>query len=55
MAQKKEVKMKDLKPNKDAKGGVARQTNKTSPQVNRGGVQANKAGVSANSATRSLS
>lgn len=55
MAQKKEVKMKDLKPNKDAKGGVARQTNKSGAQANRGNVQVNKAGGSANSATRSLS
>jgi hypothetical protein len=37
MAQKKEVKVNDLKPNKDAKGGVAR-TNQTSsrPQQTRG-------------------
>ena len=55
MAQKKEVKMKDLKPNKDAKGGVARQTNKSGAQANRGGVQVNKGGVNANGATRNLS
>lgn len=55
MAQKKEVKMKDLKPNKDAKGGSARQTNKSGSQVNRAGGQVDKAGGSLNSPTRNLS
>ncbi len=41
---KKEVKMKDLKPNKDAKGGVARQTNTQKGNVNRAGGQTNKLG-----------
>jgi hypothetical protein len=42
---KKEVKMKDLKPNKDAKGGVARQTNsQRGANMNRGGGQMNKGG-----------
>lgn len=55
MAQKKEVKMKDLKPNKDAKGGVARQTNTNRSSVNRAATQPNSSRASANSATRSLS
>lgn len=43
---KKEVKMKDLKPTKDAKGGVARQTNsQRGANMNRGGgSQMNKGG-----------
>ena len=45
---KKEVKMKDLKPAKDAKGGVARQTNKGGGQLNRGGGQLNKGGTQLN-------
>lgn len=56
MAQKKEVKMKDLKPNKDAKGGVARQTNTNRSSVNRpGGGQTNSNRGNANGATRNLS
>lgn len=55
MAQKKEVKMKDLKPNKDAKGGVARQTNTSRSTANRAATQPNSSRASANSATRSLS
>jgi hypothetical protein len=39
---KKEVKMKDLKPAKDAKGGVARQQNTSGHSMNRtGGSQQN--------------
>ena len=46
---KKEVKMKDLKPNKDAKGGVARQTNTSrGPAMNKGGAQMNKGGSNLN-------
>ena len=45
---KKEVKMKDLKPNKDAKGGVARQTNSQGGNMNRGGGQMNKGGGNLN-------
>lgn len=37
MAQKKEVKIKDLKPTKDAKGGAARNSNSsTNRSMNRG-------------------
>ena len=48
---KKEVKMKDLKPNKDAKGGVAHQQNRAGgPALNRGTSQQNATkGGSANS------
>jgi predicted cupin superfamily sugar epimerase len=38
---KKEVKVRDLKPAKDAKGGFARQTNRAG-QANRGPGQANR-------------
>ena len=56
MAQKKEVKMKDLKPNKDAKGGVARpQANTSRSSANRAATQPNSSRASANRATRSLS
>ena len=43
-AKKKEVKVRDLKPSKDAKGGFARQTNRGGGQANRGGGQANRGG-----------
>ena len=43
MAQKKEVKVNDLKPNKDAKGGVARTTQSSSRmQQNRGTLNQNR-------------
>jgi hypothetical protein len=49
-AKKKEVKVRDLKPSKDAKGGFARQnTNRGGGQANRGGGQANRGGGQANS------
>lgn len=53
-AKKKEVKMKDLKPTKDAKGGVARQTNSQHGASNRGGGSANSNRGNANSAGRNL-
>jgi len=37
MAQKKEVKVRDLKPAKDAKGGVARAANRAAGNQNRAG------------------
>ncbi|MBA3832169.1 MAG: hypothetical protein H0X34_09805 [Chthoniobacterales bacterium] len=49
---KKEVKVRDLKPSKDAKGGVARQTNSQGGSAaNRGGGRSadSKGGSSANS------
>lgn len=56
MAQKKEVKVKDLKPNKDAKGGAARQANSNrGTQMDRGGRQADSNRGNANSSTRNLS
>ncbi len=55
MAQKKEVQVKDLKPKKDAKGGVARQqTNSSRGQANRGTQQTNSSRGNANGATRNL-
>ncbi len=56
MAQKKEVQVKDLKPKKDAKGGMAarQQTNSGRGQANRGGGQANSNRGNANGATRNL-
>ena len=54
MAQKKEVPMKDLKPKKDAKGGVARQMDGNRGQANRGGGQQNSNRGNANSSTRNL-
>lgn len=41
---KKEVKMKDLKPNKDAKGGMAKLANTSGISLNKGSAQANKGG-----------
>ncbi len=46
---KKEVKMKDLKPNKDAKGGVARQQNTSGHSMNRTTQQNATKGGNANS------
>ncbi len=51
---KKAVKMKDLKPAKDAKGGAARQQNKGGVQMNRGGGQMNKGGTQLNKGTGGL-
>ena len=46
MATKKEVKMKDLKPTRDAKGGAARQQNSSrGRELNKGGGQLNKGGT----------
>ncbi len=53
-AKKKEVKMKDLKPTKDAKGGVARQTNSQHGASNRGGGSANSNRGNANSSRNLL-
>ncbi len=56
MAQKKEVQVKDLKPKKDAKGGVGarQQTNTSRSQTNRGTHQADSSRGNANGATRGL-
>jgi hypothetical protein len=53
MAQKKEIRMSDLKPNKDAKGGVARSNQSSSrPQQNRGTLNQNRGAM--NRGTKSL-
>ncbi len=55
-AKKKEVKVRDLKPAKDAKGGFARQsTNRGGGQANRGGGQANRGGGNLNRGPSNLS
>jgi|KBSMisStaDraftv2_1062788.scaffolds.fasta_scaffold06582_7 hypothetical protein len=46
MAQKKEIKMSDLKPNKDAKGGVAHSNQSSSrTQQNRGTLNQNRSAL----------
>lgn len=53
---KKEVKMKDLKPNKDAKGGAARHADANrGTQMNRNNRSPDSNRGNANSNTRSLS
>ena len=49
MAQKKEIKMSDLKPNKDAKGGVARSNQSSSrTQQNRGTLNQSRSTLNPN-------
>ncbi len=51
---KKEVKMKDLKPAKDAKGGAARQAN-SQRSANRGATRMDKGGTQMDKGGRLLS
>lgn len=51
MPQKKEVKVRDLKPAKDAKGGAARQANSSNRSLNQANRSANR---SVNQASRSI-
>ena len=52
---KKEVKMKDLKPAKDAKGGAARQQTNSQRGANRGTTRTDGNRGSTNSSSRLLS
>ena len=52
---KKEVKMKDLKPAKDAKGGAARQQTNSQRGANRGTTRTDGGRGSTNSSSRLLS